>query len=106
MANRDSQTGQFEGLPQPKMPKTGLRPKTEQVEDLSGLMGVSGTSNRNWGKRRQNMSNPNIAAEARKGGKARWKGISKKKRTEAAKKAAWIRWARMKDLDKARNNEI
>jgi hypothetical protein len=31
-----------------------------------------------------------------KGGKARWKGVSKKKRTEIARKAARARWTRAK----------
>jgi len=29
-----------------------------------------------------------------KGGKARWKGVSKKKRTELARKAAKVRWGK------------
>lgn len=31
-----------------------------------------------------------------KGGKARWKGVSKKKRTEIAQRAARARWSRAK----------
>jgi len=33
---------------------------------------------------------------AKKGGEARWKGISKKKRSEAAQKAALTRWHKRK----------
>lgn len=38
--------------------------------------------------------NKNIGKEAGKGGKARWKGVSRAKRREQGQKAAYIRWAR------------
>ena len=54
------------------------------------------------------MSNPNIAKQASKGGKARWIGVSKKKRRDFALKAVYTRWARQRDakLDKARTDAI
>ena len=53
------------------------------------------------------MSNPNIGKEASKGGKARWKGVSKKAKREQAQKAAWIRWAlNKKAVDKAGSNSL
>jgi hypothetical protein len=40
--------------------------------------------------------NPHAAALGRKGGKARWKGVSSQERTEIARRAVQARWEKAK----------
>jgi hypothetical protein len=41
-----------------------------------------------------------------KGGKARWSGVSKEKRSAAAKKAALVRWSKGLNADKTVSQNI
>jgi hypothetical protein len=44
--------------------------------------------------------NPHAAALGRKGGKARWEGVTPEQRSEAARKAVLARWAKAKKAKK------